>query len=433
MISQEIESHSPLVQNSLGAVLPYLQRAEGVWLYDTTGKDYLDGCSGAVVANIGHSHPRVLARIQEQAARVTYAHRGAFVTQQQIDLAQRLTQMTGFTGAWFVNSGSEAVEATLQLAMQYHRERGEPRSHFLSHRTSYHGNTLGALSHSDHARRSVIQGIEVSHDWLPSPYDPNQTADQLLHAAQQVIESSREPIAGILFEPVSGASLSARPLVDGYLAGLRELCNHHGILLIADEVMTGLGRTGKNLACDHWSVKPDLVALGKGLGAGYTPIAAALLNETILDVLTLGSGRILGGHTYGGNPLSVAVADEVLQVTLEQDLVAASANKGKLLHQHLKRLQSAFPTLVEEVHGKGLLQGVTLHAVADGEGTGSTVEQLRLACLEEGLIIYPATGGFNDSFLVAPPLTSTHEEIEELIRRLERAMSTLRDNLLAQK
>jgi len=433
MISQEIDSHNPLVQNSLGAVLPYLQRAEGVWLYDTTGKDYLDGCSGAVVANIGHSHSRILARIQEQAARVTYAHRGAFVTQQQIDLAQRLTQMTGFAGAWFVNSGSEAVEATLQLAIQYHRERGEPRSRFLSHRTSYHGNTLGALSYSDHARRSVIEGTEVSHNWLSSPYNPTQSADQLLEAAEQVIENSRQPIAGILFEPVSGATLSARPLVDGYLAGLRELCDRYGILLIADEVMTGLGRTGKNLACEHWSVKPDLVALGKGLGAGYTPIAAALLNETILDVITLGSGRILGGHTYGGNPLSVAVADEVLQVTLEQDLVTASASKGGLLQQHLQRLQSAFPALMAEVHGIGLLQGITLHSVAGAEGPGSIVEQLRLACMEEGLIIYPATGGFNDSFLLAPPLTSTTEEIEELIRRLGRAMSTVRDNLLSQK
>jgi|SRR5699024_6283919 len=434
MISKKIESHSPLVQNSLGGTtLPYVERAEGVWLYDATGKDYIDGCSGAVVSNIGHSHPRVLATIQEQTARVTYAHRGAFVTQQQIDLAKRLTQMTGFAGAWFVNSGSEAVEAALQLAMQYHRELGEPRSYFLSHRTSYHGNTLGALSHSDHARRAAIEGNEISKGWLPSPYDPNQTVGQLLEAAQQVIENSREPIAGVLFEPISGATLSARPLLDGYLAGLRELCDRHNILLIADEVMTGLGRTGKNLACEHWAVSPDLVALGKGLGAGYTPIAAALLSEPILDTITLGSGRILGGHTYGGNPLSVAVADEVLKVTVEQSLVAASANMGRVLRQHLEEVQSAFPTLIADVHGLGLLQGVTLRPDVDSRGIGSMAEQLRLACLDEGLIIYPATGGFNDSFLVAPPLTSTLSEIKLLVRRLERAMSTLRDNLLTQE
>lgn len=425
MITKSTGYHSPLVQNAMGAILPRLERAEGVWLYDESGKDYIDGCSGAVVANIGHSHPRVLTAMQEQAANVTYAHRAAFCTQQQLDLASRLAELTGFAGAWFVNSGSEAVEATLQLALQYHKERGEARSYFVSHQTSYHGNTLGALSLSDHARRSVIQGTAMTTGQLKSPYLDDYSVEQLLEDAEHFIQNSSTPIAGILFEPVSGATLSARPLHDGYLQGLRTLCDRYGILLIADEVMTGLGRTGKTLASDHWSVKPDLVALGKGMGAGYTPIAAALLNEKVLNVLANGSGKILGGHTYGGNPLSVAVADEVLKITIEEDLIAASAFQGAYLRELLEDLKKSYPQLISAVHGLGLLQGVTLKQANHTAAIGTVAEQLRIACLAHGLIIYPATGGFNDSFIVAPPLNSSREEIDELVRRLDEGMSTL--------
>lgn len=428
-VGVEMARSSALVQNDMRAELPLIERAEGVWLYDTVGSEYLDGCSGAVTVNLGHSHPRILEAIRTQSEQVAFVHRGAFASRGMHRLAQRLSEATGFAGVWFVNSGSEAVEASLQLALQYHLERGRARSTFLSHNRSYHGNTLGALSLSGHARREVLGGLALDFNVLPDPYS-GENATHLLSQVRVSLESHRGEVAGIVVEPLSGATLGCNPLPDGYLQGLRDLANEFDTLLIADEVMTGLGRTGAVLACDHWGVKPDLVALGKGLGAGYTPIAATLLSGKVLEVLAAGSGTIRGGHTYGGNPLSVAVADAVLEVTLQEDLVEASARQGEVLRRELERLAKDHP-LIADVRGKGLMQGIDLIARGPGAGVVGGVrlgERLRRAALRRGLLIYPTTGGFNDACIIAPPLNITIEEMAELVSRLEAALIDVEDS-----
>lgn len=425
-VTQALVRSKALVQNDLRAELPLIDRAEGVWLYDVDGKDYLDGCSGAVTVNLGHSHPRVLEAIREQSEQVAFVHRGAFASPGMHRLADRLSEATGFEGVWFVNSGSEAVEASMQFALQYHHEKGKPRAQFLSHNRSYHGNTLGALSLSGHARRGVLGELALEFNVLPDPYT-GANVERLLREVRAIVEPRKDNIAGIVFEPLSGATLGCNPLPDGYLEGLRALTEEFDILLIADEVMTGLGRTGRILASDHWGVTPDIVALGKGIGAGYTPIAATLISEKVMDVLAAGSGVIRGGHTYGGNPLSVAVADTVLEVTLEDNLIEASEVQGEKLRLALEDLATRHPLIIN-VRGMGLMQGIDLGGVAASALPASSPgigERLRRAALAHGLLIYPTTGGFNNACIIAPPLTITDGELTELIRRLDAALTEI--------
>lgn len=312
------------------------------------------------MANLGHSHPYILDVIREQSAKVTFVHRGAFASSSMHRLADRLSNTTGMAGAWFVNSGSEAVEAGIQFALQYFVELGRPRTRFLSHRRSYHGNTLGALSLSGHARRAVLGELALDFNVLPDPYSGGPV-DELLAQVRAELERTPGEVAGIVFEPLSGATLGCVPLPDGYLQGLHALADEFGTLLIADEVMTGLGRTGRMLACDHWGVRPDIAALGKGLGAGYTPIAATLVSGRVLDTIASGSGSIRGGHTYGGNPLSVAVADAVLELTLNLGLADAALAKGEWLADALRQLAEKHP-MIADVRGCGLMRGGRLGA-----------------------------------------------------------------------
>jgi adenosylmethionine-8-amino-7-oxononanoate aminotransferase len=429
-----LKSSSPLIQNRLGSRLPIIESAHGVWLVDSDGNEYIDGCSGAVVANIGHSQPRVLRAMKEQADKVTFVHRGAFASQSMHDLAAKVSTATGYAGSWFVGSGSEAVEAALQFTLQYYREIGEERSWFLSHEHSYHGNTLGALSLSGHGRRSAAGPLAYNFHTLRSPYgshaagrvEAGPTVDELLVGVEQSIQARAGDVAGIVFEPLSGATLGANVPPNGYIAGLRRLCDENGILLIADEVMTGMGRTGKMLAVDHWNVSPDLIALGKGLGAGYTPIAATLVSSQVLNAITNGSGRVLGGHTYGGNPLSVAVANEVLSVLLEEDLVDASAASGERLAAGLRGVADRHPIVIDQ-RGLGLLRGLEFHN--PGSSTGTVAELIRRECFAQGLIVYPTTGGFNDACIIAPPLTITESEMDELLARLDRALGSVENTL----
>jgi adenosylmethionine-8-amino-7-oxononanoate aminotransferase len=418
-----------LIQNQFGARLPHIATAEGVWLVDTTGRRYLDGSSGAVVASIGHGHPDVLAAIREQAGRATYVHRGFFTDRALEQLADRLTAWTGYAGAWFVTSGSEAVEAALQFALQYHRERGQAqRREFLSLTRGYHGNTLGGLSLSGHARRAVVGALAWPFATLPVPYRPpdapplaeSEFTAQLLAGAAQEIKRRADRLAGVVLEPVGGATLGATVPPAGYLAGLRALCDEHDVLLITDEVMCGLGRTGAPLAAQHWGVSADIVAVGKGLGAGYTPIAATLVGQRVLAAIAGGTGLIHGGHTYAGNPLSAATALAVLTVVASEPVQAKGRRAAARLRPRLDELAARHEVIVD-VRGQGLLLGLELQP--DGPVPGLRALALRDAAMAAGLLVYPATGGFLDAVLVAPPLTSSDDEIDELVRRLDRALS----------
>jgi adenosylmethionine-8-amino-7-oxononanoate aminotransferase len=427
-----------LIQNRIGAQLPHVASASGVWLTDVTGKRYLDGCSGAVVASIGHNHPAVLAAINAQAQQVTFVHRGFFSSRQLEDAAHALCDWTGLSGAWFVNSGSEAVEAAMQFALQYHRERGDTaRQQFLSLDHGYHGNTLGGLSLSGHARRAVAGDLAWPFPVLPVPHrgpaDAGTTdaefCQRLLTTTRRIVAQSADTVAGIVAEPVGGATLGATVPPDGYLPGLRDLCTEFGILLITDEVMSGLGRTGTPLATDHWGVTADIVAVGKGLGAGYTPIAATLVSKPILDTIAAGTGYIHGGHTYAGNPFSAAIALAVLRVFRDEDVVARGAAASRRLRSALNALTRDHP-IISDVRGKGMLLGIELAAAPDAT-PGTLANELRDEAMEAGLLLYTTTGGFVDALLIAPPLTIDEAEIDDLIERLDRALHAVEANTSA--
>jgi adenosylmethionine-8-amino-7-oxononanoate aminotransferase len=423
-----------LVQNVLGLDLPHIEHADGVWLTDSSGRRYLDGASGAVVTAIGHNHPHVVAAMRKQAGRVTFVHRGAFTSDALEQLATRLARWTGMDGVWFVNSGSEAVEAAMQFALQYFRETGQPeRQWFLSHDRGYHGNTLGGLSLSGHARRAVMGAHTRPFAVLPAPYgyrdadgiDEHEYARRLLAVARERFTEHRDTLAGVVVEPIGGATLGATVPPPGYLEGLRALCDEFGALLITDEVMTGLGRTGTALASEHWRVRADITAVGKGLGAGYAPIAATLLDRRVLNAIAHGSGRILGGHTYAGNPFAVATALAVLDVLEHGEVLANGVAAGQLLHKALVSLSDHHP-LVGDVRGVGLLlaiEFVTDRATKTVDlPQGQLAGRVSRAAIDEGALVYATTGGFNDAVLVAPPLTISPDEVDLLVSSLDRAL-----------
>lgn len=420
-----------LLQNDMHAPpMPTAVDAEGVWITDAAGKRYLDGCSGAIVSNIGHGHPRVVETICDQAARVTFAHRTAFTTEPLTQLADELCEYTGYDAAWFVGSGSEATEAAIQLAVQFHRERGQrKRTWFLSFRRGYHGNTLGGLSLSGNARRDAV--LNLVHDFpsLPEPYafrDQGDRSDsewtaEMLATARLLFEKHAKTLAGIVVEPVGGATMGATVPPIGYLQGLQQLCHEYGGLFIADEVMTGMGRCGTPMAAEQLGVQPDIAVMGKGLGAGYTPIAAALISPRVHEQLLAGSARILGGHTYAGNPLSAATALAVLRVVRDEGVLENAERVAPRIAAGLAEIQQR-SDIVADARGLGMLQAIELTAdKASGRAPdpqGVLAREVAARSASNGLILYPTTGGVNDALIVAPPLTITDDEVDVLLEKL---------------
>lgn len=431
---------SHLVGNVLSEQLPTISHAAGVFVFDTSGKRYLDGCSGAVAANLGHANPRMLDALTKQASQVTFAHRGAFTNQPAESLADELARLTGYPHVFLAGSGSEAVEAAIRFVLQYWREQGqEQRSSFSSHEVGYHGATLGGLSLSGNpVRRDVASALLYDFNTLHPPYqyrfgnglEEARFTSFLLKQASLAFQTKAERHAAVVIEPVGGAAGGAVTPPDGYLAGLSALCAANRVPLVTDEVMCGLGRTGRLLAADHWGVRADMVVLGKGLGAGYSPISAVLLTEEMMAPIAAGSGVITNGHTYSGNPLSAAAALQSLEILIEDDLITSARIRGAQLREGLEKLAINHP-VIGEVRGIGLLQGIELVSDrsqrAPGSPIGSLTVKLVGSAKEAGLLLYPANGGFNDAVLIAPPLTVSETEIDLLLELLDEALRTFED------
>ncbi len=425
---------------------PEVSHGEGIYLYDRAGKAYLDGSGGAAVSCLGHGDPHVAEAIRLQLEQVAFAHTGFFTSAPAESLATRLAEHApgDLNRVYFVSGGSEAMEAALKLARQYFLERGEEgRSRIIARRQSYHGNTLGALATGGNAwRRAPFAPLlmDVSHV-APCYAYRGQTdgeseaayCDRLIAEIEAEIEAQGpEQVMAFVAEPVVGATLGAVPPVAGYFRRIREICDRHGILLILDEVMCGMGRTGTLFACEQDGVAPDILCVAKGLGAGYQPIGAMLCSEGIHDTIRDGSGFFQHGHTYLGHPVACAAAGAVLDRIVGDDLLGRVAPMGQVLRDMLQARFGQHPH-VGDIRGRGLFLGLEL---VDDRATKAAPDpdrklpaRIKAAAFDAGLICYPGGGTIDGKHgahvLLAPPFILTEDQAEELVDKLARAFSTV--------
>jgi adenosylmethionine-8-amino-7-oxononanoate aminotransferase len=413
--------------------------ARGVEITDESGRTYIDGSGGAAVSCLGHAHPDVLAAMHRQLDALPYVHTSFFTSEPAEELAADLITHAParFSHAYFVSGGSEAVEAAVKLARQYFVEIGQPqRRHLIARRRSYHGVTLGALSVGGNtARRAPFQPLllETSHvspcfeyreqraDETPDAYG-QRLAEEL---EAEIVRLGPETVAAFVAETVVGATAGAVAPVPGYFRRVREVCDRHGVLLILDEVMCGMGRTGALHAFEQESVRPDLLTIAKGLGGGYAPIGAVLVDRAIVSALRKGSGAFVHGHTYSAHPLACAAALAVQQVIRRDDLLQNVERQGRRLRERLNQRFGQHEA-VGDIRGRGLFQAIEL--VADRETKTPFPAAMKLharikqQAMARGLAVYPsggtADGRAGDHVLIAPPFIVDAAVIDTIVERL---------------
>lgn len=436
---------SHLIKPVLDAVYPTIDYGKGVYLYDKNKKEYIDGSSGAVTASIGHGVPEIIKAINEQANKVSFVYRSQFTSDPAEALAKKLSEMTSGDLNWsfFVNSGSEATETAMKIAIQYWQEQGIfTKTKILSRFISYHGITLGALSMSGHVGRRE-RFIPLLEDF-PSvsapycyrcPFNLTYPCCNLLCASEleRVIQRlGKQTIAAFIAEPIIGAAGGAIVPPDDYYTKIKKICDQNEILFIADEVMTGIGRTGKMLAIEHWNVQPDLVALGKGMTAGYTPMAATLVSDRVMEPILKGSKTIMSGHTYSANPQSAAVSLAVLEYIENNQLVDRGKMMGNYLIHKLSTLANDY-SFIGNVRGKGLLIGIEFVYDRELKTPIKLANLVIQKAMENGLLVYPSSAGeegvTGDAILISPPLVITKEEVDELVDRLKKAFVEVDEQL----
>lgn len=438
-----------LIKPILDEVYPVIDYGKGVYLVDLAGKKYLDAASGAVTANIGHGVSDIIEAMNEQAKKVSFVYRSQFTSEPAENLAKKIANLTPGDLNWsfFVNSGSEATETAMKIAIQYWQEKGiHTKVKVLSRWVSYHGITLGALSMSGHTgRRARFVPLLEDFPVINPPYCyrcPYQLeAPACQYACAHELEAAirrigADQIAAFIAEPVIGAAGGAISPPKDYLKVMQKICEDHDILLIADEVMTGFGRTGTMLACEHWEVIPDIVTLGKGMGAGYAPIAAAVASERVMEPILAGSKLVMSGHTLSANPQSCAIALAVLEYLEKYQIISQVEAKGDFLRQRLEKLQDQF-SFIGDIRGKGLLLGIefVVDRTSKTPFPRKAVVTQKLVDLakEKGLIVYPAGSGIDgvngDAIIIAPPLTITEKELDELVDLLHETFTAFQNAL----
>jgi len=423
---------------------PVAVGGKGVWLQDSDGKEYLDASGGAAVSCLGHAHPEVLAAMHAQIDRLAYAHTSFFTTEVAEELAAHLVEHgpAGMSHAYFVSGGSEGVEAALKMARQYFVETGQPqRSHFIARRQSYHGNTLGALSVGGNQwRREPFAPILIpaTHVSPCYPYreqqageTPEQYGQRLARELDDTIQRlGTDKVIAFIAETVGGATAGVLTPVPGYFKAVREVCDRHGVLLILDEVMCGMGRTGNLHACEHEGVTPDLLVIAKGLGGGYQPIGAVLAARRIVDAMSQGSGFFQHGHTYLGHPVACAAALAVQQVLQRENLVARVRQSGDRFEALLQETFGAHPN-VGDIRGRGLFWGIELvrdrASKAPFDPAAKLHARIKKEAMARGLMVYPmggtVDGRVGDHVLLAPPFIATQAELGVIAQRLHAAIA----------
>lgn len=420
---------------------PQLDRAEGIYMWDTTGKRYIDGSSGAMVSNIGHSNPRVLAAMQKQMEKATFGYRLHFQTEASEALADRAAALApeGLNRVFFVSGGSEATESGMKLARQYALTRGEAQRYKIISRTpSYHGSTLGALSVTGYAPMTApFDPMMHAMPKIPAPrayldgLDPDNPATGAHYAQMledKILEEGPQTVLAFIVEPIGGASTGALVPPAGYMQRIRQICDQYGVLLIHDEVMTGGGRTGTFFAAEHWNVVPDIICLSKGFGGGYVPLGAVIARDDMVEAV-LDAGGFIHGHTYAGNPLACAAGVAVIEEIEQSDLMDNTRRMGAFLKSRLCDLMQKYP-MIGDVRGEGLLLAFEL--MDDRQSKTPLPAQLKAfdrlveIAYQNGLIIYSrrTRGGLSgDHFLVCPPMTVSEPQVEELIGLLDQSLS----------
>lgn len=434
---------SRILHRVIGPDLPVAVEGRGVTIRDAEGNSYIDASGGAAVSCLGHGHPDIIKAIRAQLDKLEYAHTSFFTTEAAEALADDLVTHAppGIEHVYLVSGGSEAMETALKLARQYFVERGEEhRTRFVARRQSYHGNTLGALSVGGHLqRRETFKPLlfEAHHIEPCYPYrhrrsDEDDEAYGLRAAdalEKKLIELGPETVAGFVAEPVVGATAGAVTPAPGYFKRIREICDRYGVLLILDEVMCGMGRTGTLHASEQEGISPDIMTVAKGLGAGYQPIGAALMAGHVFDAFAQGSGAFQHGHTYIGHPIPCAAALAVQQVIRRDNLLENVRGQGERLQAGLEE-RFGNHAHVGEVRGRGLFRAIEL--VADRGSKQpfapehNVAARIKAAAMANGLCVYPghgtADGRSGDHILIAPPFIVDGETIDEIVERLGKSV-----------
>jgi adenosylmethionine-8-amino-7-oxononanoate aminotransferase len=440
---------TPVLRRSFRKPYPSAVRGEGVYVWDAEGKRYLDFSGSAAVNFIGHSVREIADATLAQAHQLEFVHTSQFTTPVAEEFAAELLDFAGehFRGAavYFTSGGSEAIETALKLARQYQVEVGQPKRHqVLSRNQSYHGSTLGALAVSGNKKRRELylpMVREFAHIGIPYCYRcAFDCTDSCYNCGQQyaaelekAIEAANGEAAAFIFEPMSGATLGAVTPPPGYLQSIAEICRRHAVLSIADEVMTGMGRIGRNFAVEYWQVAPDILVTAKGLSSGYAPLGAVIASKKVVDAIANGSGTFMHGFTYNAHPVSVAVGRAVLRRVRSQQLVHAAdsgvaGTTGSALKNALEGLRDL--DVVGDVRGLGLLWGVEF--VRDKKTKQSFPPEKNLAglvgqaCFRRGLLVYPMQGCVDgtagDHMLIAPPAVITTDQIHWAVDQLRAAI-----------
>jgi adenosylmethionine-8-amino-7-oxononanoate aminotransferase len=423
-----------------GRRLPVAVRGDGLRIWDRDGREWLDACGGAMVMSLGHCHPRVLAALTQQAQRLTFTYRFSFANEPMIELAALIREVAPMPDAWafFNSSGSESIESAIHLALLYWRARGQPsKLDLISRYPSYHGSTLGALGLSGSRWRQAFELVLAKNALAQAPGADiragRSPAQELAFGLEQmedaIVSRGPEHIAAVFLEPISGASAAAVVPPDGYLEGVRALCDRYQVLMICDETITGFGRTGAWWGSTHWGFTPDVVTFAKGVTSGVTPFSGLAVAAHVAEVFAQSPDGFSWGHTFSGNPLGCAVAAEVIRTIRDDDLVGNAQRMGQRLAEGLRRIQAASPH-VGQVRGRGLLQGMEL--VVDREALeplpgGSS--RLTALARERGLLAYPCPTPLGrrtiEAVMLAPPLIVTSEDVDLIVDRMADAVSAL--------
>jgi adenosylmethionine-8-amino-7-oxononanoate aminotransferase len=431
-----------LHRHSLDAEFPVAVKGDGVYLVDRDGKRYLDGSCGAAVSCLGHSNERVRNAIKSQVDALEFAHTRFFTNEPMEALADDLVSDAprGLTKAWFTCGGSESIEAALKITRQYFVETGQPqRRHVIGRLQSYHGTTAGALSAGGNiGRRAVFEPLLLGamHHISPCFAYRGQRADETEAAygervanelEAKILELGPDTVAAFVAETVVGSTLGCVTAVPGYFKRIREICDRYGVLLILDEVMCGMGRTGRRYACEDEGIAPDFIALAKGLSGGYLPLGAVLISDKVHRALEVGSNAVMHSHTYTGHPMSCAAALAVQREVRERDLLANVRKMGGMLKSALSE-QFGTHRYIGDIRGRGLF--LALELVRDRrtkepfEAELKLAERIRVRAMENGLVCYPMGGVVDgkrgDNVMIAPPFIVEERHVFELVDKLNK-------------